>query len=109
MSYGVVALCRPEAAQGFGLAGLPVLEADSPGHAVETLESLRERPEIGVILIEDSLYRGLPEELQRDVGRRPLPMLVPYPSPSWRTEKESAEAYIVELLRQVVGYRVRLR
>lgn len=109
MSYGVVALCRPEAAQGFGLAGLPVLEADTPGRAAERLETLRARPEVGVILIEDSLYRELPGELQRDIGRRPLPMLVPYPSPGWRTEQESAEAYIVELLRQVVGYRVRLR
>lgn len=109
MSYGVVALCRPEAAAGFGLAGLPVLEADTAASAAATLDTLRARPEVGVILVEDSLYRHLPEELQRDVGRRPLPMLVPYPSPSWQTEKESAEAYIIELLRQVVGYRVRLR
>jgi hypothetical protein len=51
----------------------------------------------------------LPDELQREFGRRPLPMLVPFPGPVWEVQEESAEAYVVELLRQVVGYRVRLR
>jgi vacuolar-type H+-ATPase subunit F/Vma7 len=76
---------------------------------VAHLGELRARPDVGVILIEDTLYRQLPEDLQRDIGRKPLPMLVPFPGPMWKTEAESAEAYIVELLRQVVGYRVRLR
>lgn len=109
MSHSVLALCRPEVAAGFGLAGLKVLEAATPAEGVATLADLRTRPEVGVILIEDTLYRQLPEELQRDIGRKPLPMLVPFPGPMWKTEAESAEAYIVELLRQVVGYRVRLR
>lgn len=109
MSHTVLALCRPEVAAGFGLAGLKVLEAATPPETVAELAELRARPEVGVILIEDTLYRQLPEELQRDIGRKPLPMLVPFPGPMWKTEAESAEAYIVELLRQVVGYRVRLR
>ncbi|HWA59492.1 MAG TPA: V-type ATP synthase subunit F [Gemmatimonadales bacterium] len=109
MSHTVLALCRPEVAPGFGLAGLTVHEASTPAEAAAELGELRAKPEIGVILIEDTLYRGLPEDLQRDIGRRPLPMLVPFPAPAWKTEAESAEAYIVELLRQVVGYRVRLR
>lgn len=109
MSHSVLALCRPEIAAGFGLAGLKVLEAPTPAEGAATLADLRARPEVGVILIEDTLYRQLPEELQRDIGRKPLPMLVPFPGPLWKTEAESAEAYIVELLRQVVGYRVRLR
>jgi hypothetical protein len=34
---------------------------------------------------------------------------VPFPGPAWEARGEAAEAYIVELLRQVIGYRVRLR
>jgi vacuolar-type H+-ATPase subunit F/Vma7 len=64
---------------------------------------------VGVILIEDTLYNQLPDELHREFGRRALPMLVPFPGPLWQVRPEAAEAYIVELLRQVVGYRVRLR
>ncbi|HXW96481.1 MAG TPA: V-type ATP synthase subunit F, partial [Gemmatimonadales bacterium] len=66
-------------------------------------------PEVGVILLEDTLYEHLPEELHRALGRRALPMVVPFPGPRWEARPESAEAYVIELLRQVVGYRVRLR
>jgi vacuolar-type H+-ATPase subunit F/Vma7 len=109
MSFSVLAVCRPEVAAGFGLAGLGVLEATGPGETADRLRELRSRPDVGVILIEDTLYDRIPEELQREFGRRPLPMLVPFPGPLWEVREESAEAYIVELLRQVVGYRVRLR
>jgi hypothetical protein len=43
------------------------------------------------------------------VGRRSLPVLIPFPGPAWVERPAAAEAYIVELLRQVIGYRVRLR
>jgi len=109
MSLSVLALCRSPVAAGFGLAGLGVVEAAGAADAPERLRELRTRPEVGVILIEDTLYRLLPDELQREFGRRPLPMLVPFPGPVWEVQEESAEAYVVELLRQVVGYRVRLR
>jgi vacuolar-type H+-ATPase subunit F/Vma7 len=109
MSLSIHAVCRPEVAAGFELVGLSVLEATTPGDTADRLRELRVRPEVGVILIEDTLYGHLPEELQREFGRRPLPMLVPFPGPLWEVHAESAEAYIVELLRQVVGYRVRLR
>ena len=109
MSHSVLALCRPEVAAGFRLAGLTVLEATGSADTTDRLREMKVRPDLGVILIEDTLYQRLPEELQREFGRRPLPMLVPFPGPQWEARPESAEAYIVELLRQVVGYRVRLR
>jgi len=36
-------------------------------------------------------------------------MVVPFPEPSWEAAGAAPEAYIVELLRQVIGYRVRLK
>jgi vacuolar-type H+-ATPase subunit F/Vma7 len=109
MSYSVVALCQPEVAPGFELAGLPVAEASDAAVAADRLRQLKTQPDLGVILIEDTLYNRVPPELQHEFGRAPLPMLVPFPGPFWEMREESAEAYIVELLRQVVGYRVRLR
>jgi len=109
MSLSVEVLCRPEVAAGFGLAGLHTTEATDARDAGDRLRELRARPEVGVILVEHTLYDQLPEELHREWGRRALPMLVPFPGPLWEVNAESAEAYIVELLRQVVGYRVRLR
>lgn len=101
-------VCRPQVAAGFGLAGLHLTEVPDALQAAARLSELRERPEVGVILIEDRLYHDLPEELHHDFSRLALPMVVPFPGPQWEVQAESAEAYIVELLRQVVGYRVRL-
>jgi len=75
----------------------------------ERLQELLAKPEVGVVLMEEDLYDGLPEDMRRQLGRRPLPMVVPFPEPTWGARAETPEGYIVELLRQVIGYRVRLK
>lgn len=102
-------LCRPEIASAFSLAGLPTLEADTPGAGLRQAERLLDDPRLGVVLVESGLYDAFPEELRQRISRRPLPMVVPFPGPAWVAGREEAETYIVELLRQVIGYRVRLR
>jgi len=109
MSYTVRAVSHGDLAAGFELAGLRSSEARTPEEAGQRLRDFHEQPEVGVVLIEENLYNALPEELHREFGRRPLPMIVPFPGPRWVAVPESAEAYIVELLRQVVGYRVKLK
>ncbi len=37
-----------------------------------------------------------------------LPVIAPFPSPTW-DEKGLAEEYVLEILRQAIGYRVRPR
>ena len=78
MSYRVRVLCRPPLAAGFRLAGLTPIEAQDP------------------------------EEGGRRLAREPLPLVVPFPGPAWGPPREGAEAYIAELLRRAIGYRVRL-
>jgi vacuolar-type H+-ATPase subunit F/Vma7 len=109
VSHTVRAVSHSDLAAGFELAGLRSTEARTPDEVSQRLRELHADPGVGVILLEESLYSALPEELHREFGRRPLPMIVPFPGPRWAAEAESAEAYIVELLRQVVGYRVKLK
>lgn len=109
MSYQVRAIGRPEVATGLALAGLRPTEATTPDQGSDRLREMLTTPEVGVVLIEEGLYDRLPEDLRRRIGRRPLPMVVPFPGPTWEALGEGPEAYIVELLRQVIGYRVRLR
>ena len=108
-AYGLRVLCRPQVAAGFGLAGLKASEVTTPDAGAAAVRDLLAEPDAGVALIEDRFYDALPDDLRRQVGRRPLPMLVPFPGPAWAERPEAPEAYIVELLRQVIGYRVRLR
>jgi len=108
-SLGVRVLCRPEIATGFALAGLRPVEAASARDAAERLRDLFAASDIGVVLIEEGFYDALPGDLRREVGRRAVPMVVPFPEPARVPPGEEAETYIVELLGQVIGYRVRLK
>ena len=42
------------------------------------------------------------------LDREALPVIAPVPAPRW-DERSEAEAYILEILRQAIGYRVRPR
>ena len=109
MAYALRVVCQPEVAAGFGLAGLKPIEVSSPEAGVAAVRDLLSQSGVGVALVEDVCYDALPDELRRQVGRRPLPLLVPFPGPAWAKRPGLAEAYIIELLRQVIGYRVRLK
>jgi vacuolar-type H+-ATPase subunit F/Vma7 len=96
-------------AAGFGLAGIRVLEAGAAEEGIECIRELLTQPDVGVVLMEEGLHDRLPEDVRRRLGRNPLPMVVPFPGPAWEERPEAAESYIVDLLRRVIGYRVRLR
>lgn len=109
MSHTVRVLCRPEVAAGFALAGLRAVPAATTAEGEARLGELIRDPDMGVVLIEDRLHDALPADTRRQLDRKPLPMVVPFPGPAWGARPEGAEAYILELLRQVIGYRVKLR
>lgn len=109
MSLAVRIVCRPETAAGFRLASLAprLVEPDAAGaHALK--DELRAAG-TGVVLMDEQLFDRLSGDERRLLGRRPLPIVVPFPAPEWRTQRQAAEAYILDLLRQVIGYRVRLK
>jgi vacuolar-type H+-ATPase subunit F/Vma7 len=104
-------VARPAVAAGFGLAGLAALEVDATGTASPDarLVQLVADPAAGVLLVEQALWDALPEATRSGAAARPLPLVVPFPSPSWAPPEEAALGYVAELLRQAIGYRVRLR
>lgn len=102
-------MCRPEVAAGFRLAGVPTVEVEGRHEVAVVLEQLVGRPDLGVILIEEEMYQRLPADRRRRLGKQPLPLIVPFPGPAWVERPTAAEQYIVELLRQAIGYRVKLR
>ena len=113
MSYGVRVLCRSAVAAGFRLAGLQPVEADSLTDGARRLRALLDESHsgpaaVGVILVEEEIHAALPETTRRALSRRALPMVVPFPGPTWIAPAEGPEAFIAELLRQAIGYRVRL-
>ncbi|NJD62929.1 MAG: hypothetical protein FIA93_09465 [Deltaproteobacteria bacterium] len=109
MRYRVQGIGRSHTASGFALAGFPFIEAPTQAEgAARTLEAAAD-PTIGVILVEETIYSAIPEAARRALDRRPLPMVIPFPAAAWAPGREAAEAYLVEILRLAIGYRVRLR
>jgi vacuolar-type H+-ATPase subunit F/Vma7 len=108
MTHGVRVLCRSGTAAGFALAGLVPDIADDESAAEAALRTLLRRAEVGVVLLEEPLYRSLAPDLRTAVDRVAQPVVVPFPGPAWRAAA-SAEEQVVELLRRAIGYRVRLR
>jgi len=108
VTHGVRVFCRPATAPGFALAGIVAETADEESVTDAALRALLQRPEVGVVLLEESLYQTLAPDLRTVVDRVAQPIVVPFPGPAWRPAL-SAEEQVVELLRRAIGYRVRLR
>jgi vacuolar-type H+-ATPase subunit F/Vma7 len=107
MELTVRVLCSPEVAPGFALAGIAV-DAAEEATAADAVRRLASEESVGIILLEDRLDRALPSDLRARIDRMQTPILVPFPSPAWE-RRGLAEQYVLEILRQAVGYRVRAR
>lgn len=108
MELTVHVVCRRALAPGFELAGLVVDRAEDGVAATDEIRRLAEDPAVGVVLVEELLHRALPEDLVSRLDRQGLPIVASFPSPSW-DGRSVAEDYVLEILRQAVGYRVRAR
>ena len=110
MTEGRVAvLCRAPAAAGFTLAGLQPLVVQDGAEATRRLSRLLTEAGLGIVLVESGLYDRLDDNVRRRISSRVLPLVIPFPGPAWRDVAEASDAYVVELLRQAIGYQVRLR
>lgn len=99
---------RSDFAAGLELAGLTVTRVDAPGRAAEAIRQAAACADVGVLLVDETLYRALPRELLSRFDREALPIVAPIPGPH-RDVEGDAHAFILGILRQAIGYRVRLR
>lgn len=104
----LVVIASPGLSTGFSLVGVPVIEAADGPAAARQVERLADEESAAVIIMEDSLYESLPDELLRRLRRSPVPVVISVPGPDWATGS-SAHDYIVGILQRAIGYRVRLQ
>jgi len=104
--YKMAVITDAETATGFRLAGVEVREAATPH---ETLEHLRQliALDYGLAAVNEALLAGIDEEISRAMRGRELPILVPFPAPT--AEIESGEDYIARLVKEHIGFYVKLR
>ncbi|MDH3727458.1 MAG: V-type ATP synthase subunit F [Myxococcales bacterium] len=101
-------ITTPQSSTGFALAGVSVFPEADGMSAARRIELLISKSKTGVVMIEEALYRDLPEDLKRMMRHKAIPVIIPIPGPSWGAES-TAHDYIVDILRRAIGYRVRLQ
>jgi vacuolar-type H+-ATPase subunit F/Vma7 len=98
----------PTVALGFRLAGLEPTVVESASEATDILRRMVDDERYGVILVQQNLApQGEPASGRR--ARSGLPLVVLFPPPTAESPADDALAYVTDLLRSAVGYRVRLR
>lgn len=81
MSWRVRVLASAATSAGYRLAGLTVDEVAARSEAGNRLAAAAADADIGIILVEQALLDAVPPVVRRAIDRRPLPIIVPIPSP----------------------------
>jgi V/A-type H+-transporting ATPase subunit F len=104
--YRLGIITDAETATGFRLAGAEVREAATPAEALEHLRHFVNL-DYGLVAVNEALLEGTADGRARLLRGRDLPIIVPFPAPQARIE--SGEAYVARLVKEHIGFYVKLR
>ena len=104
--YKMAVITEAETATGFRLAGVEVHVASDPQAALPHLRALVEA-DYGLVAVNESLLQGTEDEVSRLMRDRDLPIIIPFPTP--QEHLESGEDYIARLVKEHIGFYVKLR
>ncbi len=104
--YKMAVITDAETATGFRLAGVEVREASDPQAALPHLRALV-AADYGLLAVNESLLKGTEDEVSRLMRDRDLPIIIPFPAP--QEHLESGEDYIARLVKEHIGFYVKLR
>jgi len=111
--YKIIVVTHPELVPGFKLTGVDVEEADSVSAAEEIIESvIRMGGEYGIIFMDENLAMNISKRLEAKLEDRGIPLLIPFPAQeiySWLKRKEEKEDYASYLIRNAIGYKIKLK
>jgi len=104
--YKLGIITDSETATGFRLAGAEVREAANPQEALEHLRQFVTL-DYGLVAVNEALLEGTEEQRARLMRDRDLPIILPFPAP--QAEIESGETYVARLVKEHLGFYVKLR
>jgi V/A-type H+-transporting ATPase subunit F len=103
--YRVCLLADQDLASGFRLAGVGVRVVQTPKQVVDALHELMQDPQVGLVAVQEDFYPWILDTLERDLKGRDLPLVIPFPRP----QAEKGRDHIAEMVREAIGYYVKLR
>ena len=105
----VIALTDEETALGFRLAGIDGRAAANADEAAGIAAEILRDPEARLVLVDEDLFRLLPEGMQRTLEASRSPVFVAVPAARARKSALSPAEHVARLMRRVIGYQIRIR
>ncbi|GAB4280136.1 MAG: V-type ATP synthase subunit F [Coriobacteriia bacterium] len=107
--YKLIILTDPGNADGFRLAGVDVVEAESPEDARKKLAHLVDDEASGIIGVNEGFMAAVDERLRRKIDTIYRPIVIPLPFRETLHVEEDHRAYLSRLIRRAVGFDITLR
>jgi len=102
----VAFLTPPDVKYGFSLSGVAQYTSEAD-EAEETLKKIMAEGDNGLVIIEERLLAGMPEDRIRELEHAWNGILLVLPSPV--KPPTEVEDYAARLIRRAIGYHVRLK
>ncbi len=103
----IIFITPPDPEYGFALAGVTQYTC-GPDQVEPLLRKIMAEPDTGIAVIDERLITAIDEKRFREMERRWFGILIILPAPETIGE-EPAEDYARRLIRQAIGYHVRLQ
>ncbi len=105
----IVALVDEETALGFRLAGIDGRAAATPEDVMRGAREVMDDPEVRLVLVDEGLFRLLPEGTQKALDASRSPVFLAVPAARVRKASLSPAEQVAGLMRRVIGYPIRIR
>ncbi len=93
---------------GFRLAGVEAVAAGSAADAERLLRECLAEGSVSLVLIKQSLLEAFSEATRRKIEKLSLPLVIPIPLPDAWSREEPAQDYVLSLIRQAIGYQMKI-
>jgi len=107
--YKLVVLTDSDTADGFRLAGVDVLVADSQELARKQLNELIDDESSGIIAVNERMMAAIDERTQQKIDSIYRPIVISLPIKEQLTVGEDHRAYLSRLIRRAIGFDITLR
>ena len=105
----IIALTDEETALGFRLAGIDGRTAATAEEAARKAAEILDDAEARLVLVDEDLFRMLPEGMQRTLDASRSPVFVAVPAARVRKASVTPAEHVARLMRRVIGYQIRIR
>ena len=105
MLYKVCFLTDTELDTGFLLGGAQVYRVKDKNELVETFHALISDKKIGLIAVQEDFFPELKKHFQKEL-KSGWPLIIPFPSLKVQERKRD---HVAEMIKEAIGYYVKLR